>query len=239
MKGQIKKEKIVMAITIGIACLALMLVMFMQFKVVKQTDITSIENMRESELRTELSNWREKYNELNEKYEDVKSKISEYQNEKESDEKTAQLLQDELEQLNEALGKTDVEGEGIEITIIDKEGTSTSEETVRAISVENLLIITNQLFEAGAEAISINDKRIVAMSDIAQLDSFIKVNGKRITSPYNIKAIGNSTYLESAVTGKGGQLDELKDLGHEVTCNKSKRVRINQYDGTINTKYIE
>ena len=39
--------------------------------------------------------------------------------------------------------------------------------------------------------------------------------------------------------GKGGQLDELKDLGHEVTCNKSKRVRINKYDGTINTKYIE
>ena len=240
MKRQIKKEKIVMAITIGIACLALMIVMFMQFKVVEQTDITSIENMRESELRTELSSWREKYNELNEKYEDVKSKISEYKNEKESDEKTAQLLQDELEQLNEVLGKTDVEGEGIEITIIDKEGTSISEEeTVRAISVENLLIIINQLFEAGAEAISINDKRIVAMSDIAQLDSFIKVNGKRITSPYNIKAIGNSTYLESAVTGKGGQLDELKDLGHEVTCNKSKRVRINKYDGTINTKYIE
>ena len=49
------KEKIVMAITIGIACLALMLVMFMQFKVIKQTDLTSIENMREEELRTELS----------------------------------------------------------------------------------------------------------------------------------------------------------------------------------------
>ena len=37
-KINLSREKIVMSITIGIACLALMLVMFMQFKVVKQTD---------------------------------------------------------------------------------------------------------------------------------------------------------------------------------------------------------
>ena len=42
MKIKISKEKLVMSITIGIACFALMLVMFMQFKVVKQTDITAI-----------------------------------------------------------------------------------------------------------------------------------------------------------------------------------------------------
>ena len=57
-KINLSREKIVMSITIGIACLALMLVMFMQFKVVKQTDITSIESMREEELRTELADYR-------------------------------------------------------------------------------------------------------------------------------------------------------------------------------------
>ena len=74
---KIKKEKVVMAITIGIACLTLMLVMFMQFKVVRETDITEIENMRESELRVELTNWREKYKELNARYEEVSKKVSE------------------------------------------------------------------------------------------------------------------------------------------------------------------
>ena len=71
MKIKVSKEKLVMSITIGIACFALMLVMFMQFKVVNETDITAIETMRESELRLELSNWNEKYDELNEKYEEV------------------------------------------------------------------------------------------------------------------------------------------------------------------------
>ena len=68
MKIKVSSEKIVMSITIGIACFALMLVMFMQFKVVQETDITSIETMRESELRLELSSWNEKYEELNERY---------------------------------------------------------------------------------------------------------------------------------------------------------------------------
>lgn len=241
---KIKKEKVVMAITIGIACLTLMLVMFMQFKVVRETDITEIENMRESELRVELTNWREKYKELNARYEEVSQKVSEYQNEKESDEKTAQLLQTELEQLNEAVGKTDVEGEGIEIILTDKGGTELADEQiVEMINEEDLLIIVNELFGAGAEAISINDQRIIAKSDIFKLgegnNAFLKVNGQRILSPYVIKAIGNQTYLESAVIGKGGHVDALKDAGHEINLNKVKKVKIKQYDGDISTKYIK
>lgn len=243
MKKKINKEKIVMAITIGIACFTLMLVMFVQFKVVKQTDITEIENMKESELRLELSNWREKYEELNTRYEEVTAKISEYKNEKESDEKTAQLLEDELSQLNEALGKTDVEGEGIVIVLEDKGGTQISEdETVLPIDEVDLLKIVNELFGAGAEAVSINDKRIVAMSDIVKIgdgdNSFLKVNGERILSEYYIKAIGNKTYLESAVSGKGGYVDELKELGHGVKVETSNKIKINKYEGTISTKYI-
>lgn len=244
MKIKINKEKVVMSITIGIACLALMLVMFMQFKVVRETDITSIENMRESELRIELSNWKEKYTELNERYQETMQKISEYQNEKESDEKTSELLQKELEQLNKSLGKTDVEGEGVVIVLTDKGGTELEEDdVVRAVDEEDLLIIVNELFGAGAEAISINDERIVVTSDIFKLgegdNAFLKVNGKRILSPYVIKAIGNQIYLESAVVGKGGHVDELKELGHEITIDKIKRVEINKYEDTISTKYIK
>ena len=44
-----KKGKITVCITIAIACFALATVMCMQFKVVKETDITSIETMREEE----------------------------------------------------------------------------------------------------------------------------------------------------------------------------------------------
>lgn len=241
MKINFKKEKLVMSITIGIACFTLMLVMFMQFKVVEQTDITAIENMRESELRLELSSWKEKYNGLNERYQEITDKIAEYQEQKESDEKTAELLEKELEEINQTLGKTDVQGEGIIIVLTDKSYTQTSseEEYIEPIDEEDLLVIINQLFGAGAEAISINDQRIVAMSDVVSIsNTILKVNGQRILSPYVIKAIGNPTYLESAVIGKGGRVDELKELGHEVTLEKSNKTLIEKYDGIMSTKYI-
>lgn len=237
---KVSKEKVVMAITIGIACFTLMFVMFMQFKVVQQTDITAIETMKESDLRLELKSWNEKYDELNEKYEELVAKINEYKTEKESDAQTAQLLETELEQLNEELGKTDVEGEGIVIQLTDKGGTQLSDDVlVDNITSRQLLTIINELFSAGAEAVSLNGHRIVAMSAIYEIGTeFIKVNGDKITSPYVISAIGNSDYLKSAVSGKGGGVDELKELGHDTNVDVSKKVKIDKYDKDITSKYI-
>ncbi len=240
MKIKMSKEKVVMSITIGIACFALMLVMFMQFKVVKQTDITAIETMKESELRLELKNWNDKYDELNGRYEELTSKIEEYKNEKESDAQTSQLLQTELEQLNEQLGKTDVEGEGIVIQLTDKGGTQLSDDVqVENITSTQLLTIINELFSAGAEAISLNEHRITAMTAVYEIGTeFLKVNGDKISSPYVINAIGDADYLKSAVSGKGGGVDQLKELGHETSVDTSKKIKIEKYDKDMTAKYI-
>ena len=198
MKKNIKKGKIVMTITIGIAVFALVLVMCMQFKIVNETDITSIETMRESELRTELANWKSKYEETNEQYEDVLKKIDEYKQTKQSNVETEKLVEEELQQVNKVLGKTDVEGEGIVITLKDTES-----DEISKITSDDLLVIINNLKGAGAEAVSINDERIINMTDIVDINgSFIKINGQRIVAPYIIKAIGNQTYLESELIRK-------------------------------------
>ena len=89
-----------MAVAISIACFALVLVMFMQFKIVNQTDITAIENMRETELRTELANWKAKYEETETKYQETTAKIEEYKQTKQSNEETEKLVDTELEQVN-------------------------------------------------------------------------------------------------------------------------------------------
>lgn len=226
-----KKGKIVMIITVGIVCFILALVMSMQFKVVQQTDITSIETMREAELRTELSNWKQKYEEVNKKYEETAKKVQEYKEKKQSDNETSNLLQEELEQLNMALGKTDVQGEGIIITLTDKDDAK--------FNADNLLIIVNDLRQAGAEAVSINNERIVNMTDIVYInETFVKVNGQRILQPYIIKAIGNQTYLESALLGNGGYVDELQKSGYDVKIEKNKKVKILKYNDEINLKYI-
>ncbi len=238
MKNNLKRGKVTMAIAISIACFALVLIMFMQFKIVNQTDITAIENMREAELRTELANWKAKYEETEAKYEETSSKVEEYKQTKQSNEETEKVVNTELEQINMTLGKTDVEGEGIEIILRETEN-----EEIGKIKSGNLLTIVNALKSAGAEAISINEERIINMSDIVTINNtfndFIKVNGQRILAPYVIKAIGNQTYLESALLGNGGCVDELKKLGHDVSINKINRVKITKYNDEIKTKYME
>ena len=234
MKVKVSKEKLVMSITIGIACFALSCVTFMQFKIVNETDITSIETMREGELRTELANWKSKYEEADKQYQELEAKVEEYKQKRESNNETSELVMEELEEANMKLGKTNIEGQGIEITIKPSQS-----EEIAAITADDLINIVNSLKSAGAEAISINDERILTMTDIVDINElFIKVNGQRILSPYVIKAVGNKSYLESALIGAGGVADNLKKLGHEVTIIQSDKVLVKKYDGDITYKYI-
>ena len=218
-----KKGKITVTITIGLSCLALSIIMFMQFKLVNETDITSIENMREEELRAELGNWKEMYEEANTQYEQKSQTLQEYKEKAESDTETSALVNQELERVNLLLGKTDVEGEGITITMPDT--TTDSEGNVLSITNDDLNKIVNELKLAGAEAISINDERIINMSDIFMTNdnTLMLVNGQRIIAPYVIKAIGDQTYLESTLVGKGGSIDELKKQGYDISVEKSDK----------------
>ena len=230
-----KKGKITVCITIAIACFALATVMCMQFKVVKETDITSIETMREEELRTELANWKKMYKEAQEQYNEKTAKLAEYKEKEQSTEDSSKLVEKELEQTNMYLGKTDVEGQGITIKIqdVDKQNTN-QEENVDPLSAEDYLKL------AGAEAISINGQRIINMSDIVDVgsNSIIFVNQQRILAPYEIKAIGDSTKLESTLLGNGGYVEELKNYGFDIDITKGK-VSIPKYSKDITHKYIQ
>ena len=228
-----KKGKITVVITIAISCFALALVMCMQFKIVNQTDITLIETMREDELRAELANWKEMYKEAGEQYQEKIMKLNEYREKQESTEEASKIVEKELELTNMYLGKTDVQGEGIEIILKDVEGVS-------GISSEDLLIIVEYLKLAGAEAISINEERIINMSDIVYVNnSIIYVNQQRILAPYEIKAIGDSTKLESTLLGNGGYVELLKNIGFDVNIEKSNKLSIPKYSKEISHKYIK
>ena len=227
---QIKKGKITVTITVGIACLALATVMFMQFKMVNQTDINELD-----ELRTELANWKAKYEEAENQYQEKTKKLEDYNKTEASEEETEGLVKNELEQVNLILGKTDVEGQGITITLQE------NKDAEAGITSDNLNMIVNELKEAGAEAISINDERIINMTDIVSVNenTVTRVNQQRVVSPYVIKAIGNQTYLEGAISGNGGEGDKLEKLGHTVSITKSNKIQIKKYNKELTTNYIK
>ena len=105
------------------------------------------------------------------------------------------------------------------------------------IDYSDLLSLVNELNIAGAEAISINDERIVAMSDITLINNRIMViNDKRIAGPYIVKAIGDKKYFESALTIKGGYIDKIKAEQKDIDYDISDNVIIPAYDINNNNK---
>ena len=230
---KINKEQLVMGIIIGLVCIVLICVIFVQFKTVEETDITAIENMKEDELRTTLSEWKTKYEETYEKYEETIATIDEYNKKIESSEEASELLDKELENSNLIVGNTDIYGEGIIVTLTDNNN--------QVIVAEDLLELINELRYAGAEAISINDVRIINTTDIVEVgNTLIMVGGQRLSSPYVVKAIGNQAYLSSILSLKNsGFIDKYNNSGKTVTLVASKKVEILKYNGETEIKYIK
>ena len=236
-----KKGKNSMIITIGVVCFLLVMIIFMQFKVVQKSQETNIDSMQEADLRQELANWKTKYEEAKAKYEETSNTLDSCREESSSDEKTKETLENELASLNMQLGKTDVEGEGVIITLSKKSENELGEdEILKEIEAMDLVYIINYLKDAGAEAISINGERIVNTTDIADVGSSIKINSRYLrTDVYEIKAIGNSSYLESSLFGKGGYVEQLNTSGIKAEIERSKKVTISKYTGDFETKYMQ
>ena len=226
------KEKKIMILTISIMALILVCVMFMQFKVVNQTDIAQIESMRKDELEKAVTEWKEKYKEAYEKLVDTNNKINEYNEKMQSNAATKELVNKELTEAKINFGLTDVTGEGIVVTLTDTEEL--------AYDADDLLELVNELRSAGAEAIAINGERIVNTSDVVNItSSIIKVNSKNISSPYVIKAIGDNTYLKSALTIKNGYYDIKQKSDYKIKIEEKTNIEIKKYSKSINLKYIE
>ena len=238
-----KKGKYVMIVTISIVCFLLMMIIFMQFKVTQKSKEINIDTMQEAELRQQLANWKNKYEETKKKREEVSNTLEIYKQESSSDSKTQEALKKELSTLEQALGKTDVEGEGIIINLREKKEYELGEdESITPIFANDLIYIVNSLKDAGAEAISINNERITGLTDIVDIGEYvnIKINSNYIrTNEFEIKAIGNSSYLESSIFGKGGYAEQLEISGIKATVQKSNKIRINKYTGEIEFKYVE
>lgn len=223
------KGRKVISISVGITALILTAILFTQFKTVDQTDITAIETMRETELRQEILNWKNKYEEVQEKTNEVNTKIGEYKQELNNDENSKKLLEDEVKEAEMFLGYKAVQGPGIVVTLQDKD--------IYNIESYEILKLINELNIAGAEAISVNEERVVSTTDVTLVNNIlVLVNTRRINGPYTIKAIGDRQALLSGLTIKGGFQDEVEASGKSISITEEENINIPAYNGTISLK---
>lgn len=228
------KQAVTIAVMISIVAIILTSTICIQVKSVEEYKKSDIESLRDDELKAQMSLYKTKYEEAQKQYEDNQNKIQEYKNTENEKEKASGLIDKELEQTNILLGRTEVKGEGVIVTLRDTN-------TVEYIA-EYIRTLMNELKYAGAEAISINGNRIINLTDIVEItDGYILIYGNtRISSPYKIKAIGDTTYLSSTLNMKNtGFVDIMKSYGLEIEVEESKNITIEAYTREIESKYMK
>lgn len=145
----------------------------------------------------------------------------------EIDEATARLdpdlvgsREDELRSMRVSSGVVPVRGEGLRITLDDAAGGDTSADgdprtgttDEGRVKSKDLQIITNGLWAAGAEAISVNGQRLTSRTAIRFAGEAILVNFRPLTRPYTVEAIGDRDDLQTrfAESVTGSYLTGLK-----------------------------
>jgi uncharacterized protein YlxW (UPF0749 family) len=108
-----------------------------------------------------------------------------------------QLLVNEVNNLRIANGQVVVSGPGIEVTV---------SEPIEVLDLHDLI---NELRNAGAEAIALNGKRIVAWTAISSDGQNVTVDGQPVEAPYRLEAIGDPQALDVALSRPGGLVSLL------------------------------
>ncbi|WP_306336916.1 DUF881 domain-containing protein [Streptomyces sp. KL118A] len=119
-------------------------------------------------------------------------------------------------QLGILAGTVAAQGPGITLTIEDRKG---------AIEADMLLDAIQELRAAGAEAIQINDVRVVADTYLSDAEGGgVRVDGRKVGEPYLFKVIGKPQDLEPALNIPGGVVQTLEKEQATVTVERSEKI---------------
>lgn len=193
---------------------------------------------KKMKLTKEIPNLREKILEYSEK-------LQTYEEASRNNDDLREKMAEELNFNDMVLGKVDVVGEGITITIKDApeyffhEYKEKNFDPYPLIVHDNDIInVVNDLKNAGAEVIAINGQRIINQSDIFCSGPFIEVNGIKSPVPFIINAIGNKEEMTSYVEANDKWLSFLELRNIRVDLVKSDEVKIYTFNGLLNDKYL-
>lgn len=234
------KNKKMISMVLGVMCFGLTLGICVQLKTVKGSNAAISQNYEENNLRGEVLRYKEKYDNKYRELEKAEKKLEEER--KNATENNSYLEQKEeaIKQGNKVIGMTEVTGPGVIVTLSDskKEVSTVLNASDLLVHDVDVLSVINELKNAGAEAISINNQRLVPTSSIVCGGNIIEINGEKVGAPFEIKAIGLPEQL-AALSRPGGYLEILKGATVGVDLKKSNSITIPKYTGVIIYKYAQ
>lgn len=182
-------------VAVAIVCFLLGLLAVMQFRT--QGRIQGLEqSLNPPDSAQVIANLVEANTNLRREVDALEGRIQAY--EATAGENDLDILVAELNRMKLVNGLIEASGPGVQVVVRGR------------ISTQDMQDLINELRNAGAEAIAVNNRRIVSNSVIGRRGEDLTVDGVQLTTPYTLRAIGLPETLERAVERKGGLVPLLR-----------------------------
>ncbi len=231
--------KLIDQLVIGVICVVLGVFIAIQFKTVQANYLDGLmPNQRSAQLMNELTTLRDEKKNMVVELETLQAEIDKITTSASGGNAIVKTLQDQVTRFKALAGYTDLSGQGVVLTIDNQPAAFSGGLDANIVDdFQQLLIVINELNAAGAEAIAINDQRILSMSEIRTAGGYLSINAQQYKPPFAIKAIGNKDVLEAALMQRFGIVTSLRDKGYQVSVQRYDTVVVPKFNAIINWQY--
>lgn len=189
-----------------------------------------------NKLRSDINNLQDNYDELYDK-------LRKFEHGDKSINNVDQEIKSELDKNKMVLGQTDLQGEGISITLKDVSNNlfyNDNDPYILDKLVHNydIVYVINDLRNAGAEAISVNGQRVIDRSEVICDGPLLNINGVKITSPFYVSAIGNKDVLKKYMLSDENYLRYMISRGINIEVKELDDIKIQAYYHELNKNFI-
>ncbi len=209
----------------------------LQLKLVESMNNGQSISDKAAHLQVELTSTKERKAKLEKEIKEIEDKISELNNTELKSNSLQESLKEDMKRYELQIGYKKAQGAGIKLELLlqDKESYD-----VIINNYDLILSIINKLNAAGAEAISINDERIIANTNLKYDKGELLINSNPVKPPFIFKAIGNPDTLEASLSIRYGILWELKNnYGISSKIEKYDELELPMYAKEIVYKFAE
>lgn len=219
--------------SITLVCIILGIIIAWQYKsIIANNKLKSTQNVRVDSLKDDIIMEKKKNEDMRKSIDDLQTQKKEYEATMGNKGLIEDNLKKDLEIARIIAGLTDVKGKGVLITLDDSKECEVQD--------SDILTLLNELKASEAQAISVNNERIIAASEVRKAGSYVVVNGKQLTRPYVIRAIADPSKLDNALRILGGVAENWEVIKLKYSIEKKDEIYIPKVDiSLIKTNNLE
>jgi uncharacterized protein YlxW (UPF0749 family) len=198
-----------------VALLLFVLGLGLAIQVRSTSENSSLRGARQEDLVRILDELDDRTKRLEDEKQSLEGQRTELENSSDQAEEARRQTRQKARQLGVLAGTVGAQGPGIELTVTDPG---------KSVEADMLLDAVQELRAAGAEAIEVNNVRVVASTYFSDSPGGVRVDGHKISPPYRFEVIGKPKDLEPALNIPGGVVQTLRKEQADASVKPSESI---------------